>query len=316
MKSINTVSCSVTGYRKILENASCEDSFKVTHLKDMTIMSIADGHGDSKCLFSNIGSKIAVKAAVETLKTYAKKINESDASVYWNSHRLEIAQFLVKRFANEVINDYVVRRKSQITAIEAEELKMYISEQYTPNRLTCSPNEIRQLYERKKRLANRIQEILYFYGTTVRATVLTGTYIFSMALGDGDTIVVLDDGVEWLLPQGAAFECETASLCDDWSIVVEEFVFSFIDITGTGPKDTQDISQNNIKPKMVALCTDGLRNSFIAERFFKAMMQQVSCELCGKGAFRMSSVLKPLFEKLSRESVFQDDITAVFAHMK
>ena len=312
MRAYKTISCSVTGYRKKLDNLPCEDATKVLHTLKGTLIAVADGHGDKRCLFASVGAKLAVKAACDVLKLYLKSA-ENDVSTYWNSRRREIAMDIAKKFAFYVLADYSSRCKDHITHSEVLELQQHIRNYFRTSEEAMSPAELREKYLNKKKLADKLSKILFLYGTTVRASVLTDSYLFNCALGDGDTIAIINDRVEWLLPQAEAFECETASLCESFETIVDSFVFSFVECRATRENGNDNISDTSVYAPMVMLATDGFRNSFFSPFLFEQKVKDIGESAClNKRAVRVAN-LKLLYEKLSKESVFQDDISTIIA---
>ena len=312
MRAYRTVSCSVTGYRKMVDALPCEDSTRVVHTKTGTILAVADGHGDKRCLFATVGSRMATKAATNVLRRYLNAV-KGDASVYWNSLRDEIAKDIAKAFACYVIDDYRIRCKDRITYQEASELQRHISEYFQNIGEAMTPNEIREKYIYKKRLNERICSILFLYGTTVRATVLTDSYLFNCALGDGDTIAIIDDRVEWLLPKSEAYDCETTSLCEPIETVIESFVFSFIQCRSLLDLEDSKISDTSVCVSSVLLSTDGFRNSFFSQCVFEKKIIDLLRSAQSNIKTLKRCKLKTLYEKLSMESVFQDDISTIIA---
>ena len=312
MRAYKTISCSVTGHRKKLENLPCEDATKVLHTLKGTLIAVADGHGDKRCLFASVGAKLAVKASCDILKLYLKSA-ENDVSTYWNSRRREIAMDIAKTFAFYALADYSSRCKDHITRSEVLELQQHIREYFRSSEETMSPAELREKYLNKKKLGDKLSKILFLYGTTVRASVLTDSYLFNCALGDGDTIAVINDRVEWLLPQAEAFECETASLCESFETIVDSFVFSFVQCRATYENGNDNISDTSVFVPIVMLSTDGFRNSFFSPSLFEKKVKDIGESAClNKRDVRVAN-LKLLYEKLSKESVFQDDISTIIA---
>jgi len=312
MRAYKTISCSVTGYRKVLDNLPCEDATKVVHTLKGTIIAVADGHGDRRCLFASIGAKLATKAVCDVLKFYLKA-STSDAATYWNSLRREIAMNISQAFSDYVVLDYKSRCGERITNQELEELRNHIREYFENSVDSMTPTEIRNKYLNKKRLNDRLSKILFLYGTTVRATVLTDTYLFNCALGDGDTVAVINGHVEWLLPQTESYSCETASLCEPFEGVVESFLFSFMECKKSNDSKETDTSDISVFVPAVILSTDGLRNSFFSTRLFEKKIKEISESVCMNDKKTRVSNLRRLYEKLSMESVFQDDISTVIA---
>ena len=313
MRMHKTISCSVTGYHKLLEGKPCEDATRVIHTKSGTIMAVADGHGDYRCIFAHVGSQLAVRAACEVLKYFGKQVKSEDPSVYWNSRREAIAQGVVQTFSRLVMADYISRCPVSVEAEEKEELLAFIDGLFTKENVVYAPEQVRQKYAQKKRLGDKLQSILYLYGTTVRASFIGKNYMFHMALGDGDTIILVDDRIEWVLPKSEAYECETASLCEDPQCIINDFLFSYTELKTESLSDGT-VDQIAICPRMLALSTDGLRNSFYSDDGFSKKMKEIGDIKPNEGRSPLRC-LKSLFVRLTRESVFQDDISAIFVKM-
>lgn len=297
MNPYKTLSCSVTGYRKKMEGFPTEDATKVVHTKKGAVVAVADGHGDRRCIYAFVGSRLAVKAACHVLKTYLKS-EGGDPSEYWNSHRREIAIALYKAYAKSVIEDYASRCKDRITKEEASQLLLHVEGYLKGQGRRLTPEEIREKYLAEKRLEDRLGGILFLYGTTLRASVLTDSYLFNCALGDGDTVALIEDRIEWLLPKADLYACETASMCESLDSVLDSFLFSFVaysDVTA------------------VMLSTDGFRNSFFSPYLFEKKVAEIIQWVKRNKRGVKTSRLKEAYERLSRESVFQDDISTVIA---
>lgn len=314
MNTPKTISCSVTGYRKQLEGKPCEDATRVIRLKNATILSVADGHGDPRCLFAHIGSRLAVRAACDVLKKYYKRIGKEDPSVYWNARRTEIAQDIVKCFSCYAVEDYSARCPSSITSDEQKTVFDYIDKEFVQSKESCTPEQIRQRYTQRKRIGDKLQSILFLYGTTLRASLITDRYMFHLAIGDGDTVILVDDRIEWVLPKAEAFECETASLCESAEDAVNDFLFSYTEIKAELAEKTK-LSDLGVCPQMIALSTDGLRNSFYSDTSFADKMAEIYKNE-KNGDVKHLRIIKTLFSKLTRESAFQDDVSAIFAVTK
>lgn len=315
MRAYKTISCSVTGYRKKLDDLPCEDATKVLHTLKGTLIAVADGHGDKRCLFASTGARLATKAACEILKLYLKAV-AGDAAAYWNSLRREIAMDIAKTFAYYVLSDYKSRCKERITEQEVLELQQHIREYFKQSDKSLTPSELREKFINRKRLDDKLSKILFLYGTTVRASVLTDSYIFNCALGDGDTIAVINDCVEWLLPQTEAYGCETASLCEPFETVMDSFMFSFVECKSSAYQCDDVVRDTSVFVPALILSTDGFRNSFFSSSLFeKKVLDITEAAQMNKKESRVSN-LKLLYEKLSMESVFQDDISTIFAIRK
>jgi hypothetical protein len=246
------------------------------------------------------------------LRSYLKAAT-GDPARYWSDRRTEIAATIAQTFALYVLDDYALRCKGRLSAPEVGELEQHIRGYFSQSSEELAPAEIRERYLRKKQADDRLAEILYLYGTTVRASVLTDRYLFNCALGDGDTVAVIGDRVEWLLPSSEAFSCETASLCESFETVVGSFLFSFVTCGSMDESEESRLWDTSVFVPTVMLATDGLRNSFFSGTLFEKKILDISKAAHLGRREAKTAGLKRLFERLTMESVYQDDISAVLA---
>ncbi len=271
-------------------------------------MAVADGHGDTRCSYAHIGSRLAVTVACEALKKRLRTV-VGDPCEYWNSIRREIATDIVKGFMHTVTDDYLHRCKEAPAAEVLAEWEAYIDAFGVPSGTPKAPDEIRALYVKRKRVAESLRKIVYLYGTTVRASVVTEGYVFSIALGDGDTVAVTEDEVIWLLPKSEAYGCQTESLCDAPEQILQSFRFSYLE-RAASPKPST-VSDVAIPIMGVMLASDGFRNSFFSESLFASKVSHIVQNV--RAGVLKAKQLKKTYEKLTAESFFQDDITTALA---
>lgn len=315
MSGYKTISCSVTGYQKKVENRQCEDATKVIHTSKGTIISVADGHGDRRCLFSSIGAKLAVKAICDVLKEYLKRVSD-DPFVYWNTNRYNIAKDIIRLFSHYVVLDYKNRYDFSISDSEVNDINEHIDNYFDKSNESISAQELREKYTRKKNLKDKLSRILFLYGTTVRASLLTDKYIFNCSLGDGDTIAIINGNVEWLLPKSESYASDTASLCEPFENVVEAFMFSLIRCNPIYLNEKKNLDDIALDISTLILSTDGLRNSFVANSLFERKIKEISDYVHSDKKVIKTSKIKSLYNKLSMDSIFQDDISTVIAIKK
>lgn len=283
---------------------------RVVRLKNATIAAVADGHGDSSCLFADVGADLATKAACEVLRKNLKE-QEGKPAVFWNSRRTETAQDVKKTFSRLVLEDCQTRYPEFFELGEYPALKSYVEKLYCQLDEPLSPEQIRVRYRHLMQCRDRIHALLHLYGTTVRASLLTKDYIFSFALGDGDTVAITEGNVEWIIPQSEVYACETDSLCDDPERMEMEFLFSFAEVKTEDGERKKGLSDLRLENPILLLSTDGFRNAFISDRLFCDKVREIGA-LAEDGKNRsVTKKLKRLFDKLSMGSVYQDDISMV-----
>lgn len=312
MSLYQTVSCSVTGHRKAEAGKLCEDATRVIHTKEVTVMAVADGHGDSRCIFAHVGAALAVKGACAVLRDNAAGVGAADPSAYWNARRSEIARSIACAFALSVLEDYAVRCPDRCGEEELAALRHFVRERYqAPSSQPRPPAVLRAMYLRRQQMEARLLPILSLYGTTLRATVLGKDYLFHLAVGDGDTVLLTPDEALWALPATESFSTETASLCEPLDRLLESFLFSFVPLREGAPT-----LMGGEGFEMLVLSTDGLRNSFCSDGQFLRYLSLLKKRISKRGTAALSAALRPALGELSRNSVFQDDISLILAVKK
>jgi serine/threonine protein phosphatase PrpC len=228
---------SVRGSLHIRKNMPNQDAINWYPKREETkglplILAVSDGHGSSKCLRSDKGSKLAVDISIIIL------------SQFFNSNLNISNPSFVKRSAEEDLPRALVEEWSTAINTDIEKCPFLPSELDT---LLVSENR----YIRDEVLKNP----LIAYGATLLTVLVTESYIIYLQLGDGDIINVSDSGeVTSPLPEDKRlFANETTSLCSNkaW----QDFRFSF-----------QSIVDN--PPALILLSTDGYSNSFTNKRDF------------------------------------------------
>ncbi len=314
MSGRSTLSCSVTGYRKQRIGRPCEDATRVLHTRGATIAAVADGHGDARCLYANIGAALAVRAATDVLKSLLSAMGEEPPADFWNSRRRVVAEEVVRTFSRLAVKDFATRCPDSLPDAERDELYEHIQGLYRARDEVLSPDEMRVRYALRRGREERLARILHLYGTTVRASVMTDTYLFNLALGDGDTIAVSDGRVEWLLPPTAAYATETASLCESADCVVEDFLFSYVELRAAPGLPT--LTDLALRDPVLLLATDGLRNAFFSDEAFAERVRAMAEAARTENRRVLLRKLRTLYGKLSRASVYQDDISSVMVHAR
>jgi hypothetical protein len=174
---------------------------------------VADGHGSTSCFRSAKGAALAVEAAVTVLRDFAARYREYEAAA---AAAVELPQGLVERWRQLVIED-----------------------------LATSPVLDSERPPRNGRIGSEWRP----YGSTLLAVLGTLSHVLYLQLGDGDILVVSDEGAvtrPW--PRDSRLMgVETTSLCgpdavQDTRVVVEPHA--------------------GASPAMVLLATDGYANSF------------------------------------------------------
>ena len=196
------------------------------------ILAIADGHGSAKHFRSHIGAKIAVDIAIDELKNFSCSTNNKNISFIKSECEVRLTRNLVGRWLKEVIKHY------EDNFLSEDDLKM------------AEKNGVSQS------LSNIENNKKMIYGSTLLSVLVTDNYIVYLQLGDGDILVVNNNGeVKKPISRSEDFIAnETSSLCSDnaWA----EFKVA-----------VESIEKE--KPAMIFVSTDGLSNSYSSDESIK-----------------------------------------------
>lgn len=210
------------------------------------ILAVSDGHGSPRSFRSETGAIAAVQIAVERTREF-------------------IDHFRVENLRPEVIRD-VTRKELPIEIVRS--WKKEVFEHFGKN--PFGDEELRKVEAAVGNQANELKEeqgLYLAYGATLIVVAMTESYVLYLQIGDGDILVVGEDGqsVESPIPPDAAMVGnETASLC--LPSAQNLFRSSFQNLGGG-------------RPSLIAVSTDGYSNSFadtssfqkIAPDFLKLM---------------------------------------------
>ena len=157
---------SVMGQTHVRSGIVCQDSSAYKVGNGFAAAVVADGHGSKKHFRSNIGSKTAVEAAIETIEKFYEDPAEFEKN-FPKNHKSIIANI----------------EKQLISAWNVK-----VNEHYKANPVTAK--------EREKFTDEEFEAIPIesYYGTTLIAAVAGNGYIFGFQIGDGSLVAVFDDG--------------------------------------------------------------------------------------------------------------------------
>lgn len=144
----------------------CQDSSAYKVGNGFAIAVVADGHGSKKHFRSNIGSKAATEAAVETIERFYQDPEEFEKN-FPNNYKS-----IITNIEKQVISAWNVKVRAHYNAnpVTAEEKKPF------------KPEEFAEI------------PVESYYGTTLIAAVAGNGYIFGFQIGDGSLVAVFDDG--------------------------------------------------------------------------------------------------------------------------
>ena len=84
---------SVMGASHIKTGLVCQDSSAHFIGENFAVGVVADGHGSKKHFRSNLGSKFAVEATIETLRKFYENIDEFESNLP-NNHKMIISMYM------------------------------------------------------------------------------------------------------------------------------------------------------------------------------------------------------------------------------
>ncbi len=196
------------------------------------ILAVSDGHGSAKYFRSHVGSEQAVETAAWVIQDLLDgQPDPANLSA-------------IKRTAEDRLPQTIVRRWKEAVAGHVKQSPL-------------TPDELGTLEQRDGVAARQVvaETPSLAYGATVLAVLIAETFILYLQLGDGDILVVAEDGqVSRPMEHDARlFANQTTSLCspDAWRDVQVRFQ-AVVDPP----------------PTLILLATDGYANSFVNETAF------------------------------------------------
>lgn len=185
MKGFNI---SIQGFSHISKGLVCQDSSGFYCDDNISIAVVADGHGSQKHFRSDIGSKMAVQIAINSVKDFIKDKTSFNEAIKNNSNKV------LTRIESNIVYNW----------------NNSINEHYNNNPV-CE-EEIAQIS--KDELAKISIESMY--GSTLIVAAMTNQYWFGMQIGDGSCVSLYQDGETKLqIPSDDRLIANlTTSLCD------------------------------------------------------------------------------------------------------
>jgi len=267
---------SVRGAMHIKKGMPNQDAFalKVLNEGDSVIVAVADGHGDPRCFRSEIGSSIAVRAAVDLLEEVAKYSSEtSSLSVLKRSLESNFPHRLHSIWKKRVEQDFSVAGFSQLSEDKPEIFFEISSDAVT----------------------SLADDSYLAYGTTLLAALITRNLLMFAQIGDGDILVISDSGEVYspVPDDERLFGNATTSLC---SMEASRDFRLFIERLSETP------------PILVLLSTDGLSNSFASEEEFREVAKSFLDNIKIQGEEYLKTNIESFLNDLSADRI-GDDIT-------
>ncbi|MDE6004094.1 MAG: protein phosphatase 2C domain-containing protein [Oscillospiraceae bacterium] len=183
---------SVIGASHVAKGTVCQDFSNFQSSEFYSIAVVADGHGSKKHFRSDVGSRLAVRATLRTVRNFYRDPEEFEESFQENPRDIitKIEKQIISRWNREVSKHF---RKNPVTD---EEKAPFTEDQYESIRMES------------------------MYGTTLIAVVMGKDYVFGMQIGDG-SLVLLDEDGEAEMPiadDESAPANLTASMCNSNAI--------------------------------------------------------------------------------------------------
>lgn len=227
---------------------NCQDSSATWETNRGQVIAVADGHGNSDCFRSDIGSNLAIEATKQTIENFCEDMNIATNDTYPISLDLtNVNKFkfvLWEKWRELVKKDW-----------DSKTLDDYRYETVT--------DEYKERYESKNPAV--VERYLYnAYGTTLLVAIDFKTQILLLQIGDGTCLILQQDGeFETPIPgDDSNFLNVTSSLCEDNAYV--KIRHSIIDCTN-------DMDA----PIAIFLSTDGLDDCYPAHENSKYLSERV-----------------------------------------
>lgn len=184
----NGFSHSVMGASHKVRGIVCQDSSAHKITQYYAIAVVADGHGSKKHFRSDIGSKCAVEATIDTIEKFYEDPEEFEKNFVKNHKMImrNIEKQIIARWNVKVLEHLA---KNPVTAVERSK--------FTQEEFDEIPPES-------------------YYGSTLIAAIAGRGFTFGVQIGDGSLVAVFDD-VEAIMPmeyEEANPANITASICN------------------------------------------------------------------------------------------------------
>lgn len=289
MENIFAFHKTVRGYNHIRKNIPCEDysyacsslykeqnqEEKIDFVEDEQlyyIAVVADGHGDSDCVRSQMGSQLIVEVATECLRGFADGYYEDPYMFKLNAYERE---YYLRHITDTIVSQW------------NDKVRSHLEE----NPLT--EEEIEKLSSKAAEAYKKGESLAHLYGTTVIGSLLVDSFLILIQQGDGRCEVFYENGeVEQPIPwDDRCFGNVTTSMCDSDSN--ERFRHYYIDL----------------KQKSVSACfvgTDGVEDSYRNMEGTHMFYRNQCLELIDSEIKEYESSLSDILSELSRDGSGDD----------
>ena len=276
----------ITGATHVRSGAPCQDAILWRSLPEQrgVVLALADGHGSSSSPYSEEGAAIAVQVAVSLLEKLVQEAGDNLA--------------LIKRLAEEQLPRMMVRAWEE--AVLTHNRKKIRDKRPGAREDSRSDGVVAMIDctsangRIEEAIDGEARRVLLKYGSTLLAILATARFFILFQLGDGDILVVENDGsVSRPLPSPVGLAAnETHSLC-----------------ARSAWKDVQLLFQplHGTEPPLLLAATDGYVNSFASEAGFFRVGSDYLALLREDGLAEVAANLKEWLAETS-ENGSGDDI--------
>lgn len=267
---------SAQGVNKRL-NQDCWAAEGTGTAEEPLILAVADGHGSAQHARSDVGAGYAVEQFAAHAREFADRSQAADPGGARTLSRLmryaqhEMPRQLVAGWQHDVQKHYDRQRRDEQQRRDDRQ----------PPEAGGEPTSAQKLL---------------LYGATLVGAVLTPDLFAAWQLGDGELVIVEEDGAvaRPLAPAEADLGDETESLCsrEAWRLMRVHWA------PVTDPSRT---------PRLISLSTDGLSKSFASDEGFIQFVTGLSGRLTAEGTDAVRAVLPEWLAKAAQHS--GDDTT-------
>jgi serine/threonine protein phosphatase PrpC len=273
--------------------ASDGDNGVASVVDDISILSVADGHGSDSCPYSKDGSEIAVDVFCKTMSDYYAHYAHDIETLLTFLNRegdTKVAQAIDQEWKRRVFETHVECGREQYLDDNGERNDTDIYSRYH------EPQDL----QKKSVLERNSLAVCSLYGSTLLGLMLLPSFLFAFQLGDGDMAYISDAGVEPLIVTEKILGTETHSLSkvDAWKKAVTV---------------TKRTNADTAVTCAFMLTTDGFANSYASEEEYVKSVGEYYSLLKEHGSEAVSDNLEQWLSETS-EMGCGDDITALIAY--
>ena len=277
------IGCSVRGASHIRSGLPNQDEIgwqQYSGSLRSLIVAVSDGHGSAKYFRSHIGSRLAVEIALTLGQEFlGGQPDLNSFSTIKRTAEERLPQEMARRW-KDAVNSHI-----ENNPLSAEELDTLERQDAIAAREAIAANPLRA------------------YGATILTVLVTETFIFYLQLGDGDILLVTDEGqVERPLPKDERlFANETTSLSSENAWPDFRFVFQILE---------------DAPPALILISSDGYANSFISEEAFLKVGTDILKLIRSDGLDEVDSNLETWLAEASHSGSGDDTTLAIICRME